>query len=79
MMTLDDSSDEDAEEDGDFDPIALAYVPSEFDDDVLHIDGEEDERGVDELGGLGPQGSRGGSGSNNVTMVAGAGEKRKRQ
>jgi len=80
MMTLDDFSDEDAEEDGDFDPIARAYVPSGFGDDVLHINGEEeDEGGVDELGGLGPQGSRGGSRSNNVTMVAGAGEKRKRR
>lgn len=76
MMTLDDFSDEDAE-DGDFDPIARAYVPSEFGDDILHINGEEG--GVDELGGLGSQGSRGGSGSNNVTMVAGAGEKRKRR
>jgi len=78
MMTLDDFSDEDAE-DGDFDPIARAYVPSEFGDDILHINGEgEEEGGVDELGGLGSQGSRG-SGSNNVTMVAGAGEKRKRR
>lgn len=73
MMILDDFLDDY----GDFDPNARAhaYVSSEIGDDE---EGEGEEV-VDEMGALAPhgQGSRGGPGSGNVTMVAG--EKRKRR
>lgn len=68
-MILDELFDEDGDED--FGSNARAYISSEIDDC------DEEGGGVDEVGALAPQGSRGGSGSNNATMVAG--EKRKRR